>query len=123
MPDSPARHHGKNSVPREESEAADTYDALQNRLADGLVMLRAEFREAVESYAVQVQGMVTQAADAIGEDPAALSPAQRRARASAIRRALKSLDGLDVKPAKGRRKDLKRIEKFVAELCDTIAEW
>jgi hypothetical protein len=86
-------------------------------------MLRAEFREAVENYSVRVQGMVTQVADALAEDPASLPEVQRQARLAVLRQALKDLEGLDVKPAKGRRKDLKRIENFVDDLCGTIAEW
>ena len=126
MPDSPKRDRAGKHVPDDDHPAdvaADAYEALQRRLADSLVMLRAEFREAVESYSVRVQGMVTRAADALAEDPAALSEAQRRARSSLLRQALKDLDGLGVKPAKGRRKDLKRIEKFVDDLCDSVAEW
>ena len=100
------------------------YHALQQEIAERLGMLRAEFREAVANYSVNVQGLLAQLADALREeDSAELPSTERKVRVRALRQAIDELNALDLKPDKGRRRDLKRVEDFAIGLSDTIAEW
>jgi hypothetical protein len=97
--------------------------ALQKQLADQLVTLRAEFQEAVVSYSVRVQGLLAQAGDLLVEDFGQLGDTEQKRRMRLLRAALDDLAGFDLKPAKGRRRDLKAIEEFATAVCTEIAEW
>jgi len=96
---------------------------LQQQLAEQLVILRAEFQEAVACYSVRIQGVLALVGDLLVEDGEKLSPAERKGRTRALRRVLDDLDELDLKPAKGRRRDLKAVEIFATDLSEEIAEW
>jgi hypothetical protein len=96
---------------------------LQKQLAEQLVILRAEFQETVACYSVRIQSILALVGDLLVEDGGKLSPAERKERARALRRVLDDLDDLDLKPAKGRRRDLKAVEIFATELSEEIAEW
>ncbi len=105
------------------SRGSDQYDTLQRQFADQLTLLRAEFQEAVATYSVRVQSMLSQLGDVLVEDTGKLSAAERTARIRLLRRALDQLDHLDLKPSKGRRRDLKAVEEFAAEIGEEIAAW
>jgi hypothetical protein len=51
------------------------------------------------------------------------SPAELRSRLRELREALEDLDDLNLRPTKGRRRDLKRIEGYVVHLSHTIGDW
>jgi hypothetical protein len=70
-----------------------------------------------------VQSLLTQLGDMLAEDAGHLRPLDRRARARVLQRALAGLDRLDLKPAKGRRRDLKAVELFAEDLSDAVADW
>ena len=97
--------------------------ALQAHIADRLVTLRAQFQEAIATYSVRVQGMLSQCGDLLGDDVTKLSGPDRKHRERALRRILVMLDALDLKPAKGRRRDLKAIQTFATKLSGEVAEW
>jgi hypothetical protein len=123
-PASKARHHGtaaKTAIQEDRDQAALT--AMQRQMVEQLALLRAQFQEAVASYSVRVQGVLTQIDDVLSDDPGDLSAEERRNRARALRRAAAELGDLDLKPAKGRRRDLKSIETFVRDLGEAIANW
>jgi hypothetical protein len=106
------------------SEAmTDDCAALQAHIAEHLVLLRAEFQEALASYSVRVQGMLSQAGDLLLDDIGKLSAADRKHRERGLRQIVGALDALDLKPAKGRRRDLKAVERFATQLGDEVAEW
>ena len=120
----PAANGSHAAAPAGLSKREVAYHALQQEIAERLVMLRAEFREAVANYSVNVQGLLAQLADALREeDSAELPSAERKVRVRALRQAIDELNALDLKPDKGRRRDLKRVEGFAVGLSDTIAEW
>jgi hypothetical protein len=96
---------------------------LQKRVANEIVVLRLEFQEAVASYSVRVQSLLTQLGDLLAEDTGHLSPFDRRSRVRVLQRALAGLDRLDLKPAKGRRRDLKAVEVFAEDMSDAVADW
>lgn len=101
----------------------EAYVQLRKDLSERLAALRAEFREIIANYAVNVQGAITQLGDDLTEPPPNLSAAERKARARALRQAVARIDDLDLKPSKGRRRDLKKVEKYVARLSRTMADW
>lgn len=105
------------------SDESDAYVQQRHDLAERLAALRAEFREIIANYAVNVQGAITQLGDELAEPPGRLSSAERKSRTRALRQAVAQLDDLDLKPSKGRRRDLKKVEKYVARLSRTVADW
>lgn len=105
------------------SGEADACLKLQNQLAEQLVSLRVGFQEAVACYSVRIQSTLALVGDLLVEDGGKLSAAERKARTRVLRRVLDDLSDLDLKPAKGRRRDLKAVEIFAAELSEEIAEW
>lgn len=111
------------SEPAAPPPSDDPCPALQKQLAEQLVIVRAEFQEAVASYSVRVQGLLAQAGDLLVDESARLSDVEKKRRARLLRRALDEIASVELKPAKGRRRDLKVIEVFATALCDEIAEW
>jgi len=103
--------------------ADDGCAALQTHIAERLVSLRAEFQEALACYSVRAQGMLSQSADLLLDDIETLSAADRKRREKALQRMIETMDSLALKPAKGRRRDLKAVEKFATQLGNEVAEW
>jgi hypothetical protein len=105
---------------REESPADPAAQVLL-----GLGHLRGAFRESVEAHAARVEGEISSIAQAVRTAARdARGPGGPRRR---VRRDLEAmgalLDELRLKPAKGRRKDLRRVEDLVAELLDRTSGW
>jgi hypothetical protein len=98
-------------------------NALKRALAERLLGTRAEFQEAVICYSVRVQGMLARIGDVLDEDFDGLSAEDAHNRERALRRALDHLESLDLKPAKGRRRDLKAVETLAADLAAEISDW
>ena len=87
-----------------------------------LAFLRKTFGEIVDAYAARLEGEITQmlaliAADA--ESKRKLPPE----RAADVRDILMVIRSLEVKPAKGRRRDLKKIENVIEELREIVDRW
>lgn len=101
----------------------EAYPALQAELNERLVTLRAEFREIIVSYSVYVQGLMTQVGDALAESPIEVSDTELRSRIRELRQARDELESVDLKPNKGRRRDLKKIEKLIVRLSRAVASW
>jgi hypothetical protein len=110
----------KNAPPPAEIAA---YEELCRELSERLVALRAEFREAIVNYSIQVQGVMTRVGEALAGASDEASPAELRSRLRELREALEDLDDLNLRPTKGRRRDLKRIEGYVVHLSHTIGDW
>jgi hypothetical protein len=98
-------------------------DALKRALAERLLGTRAEFQEAVICYSVRIQGVLARIGDVLGEDFDGLSVEDARNRERALRRALDQVESLDLKPSKGRRRDLKAVETLAADLAAEMADW
>jgi hypothetical protein len=98
--------------------------ALQHRLADELAVLRTQFQEAVANYSVRVQGMLAEAGDGlVADDPARLGKEELHARAAALRELLHEVEHARLKPAKGRRKDLRLVQRIADHACEVVSEW
>lgn len=100
------------------------YEALRGRVAEQIGDLRAQFQEAVASYSVKVQGRLADVGDMLAaDDPGSLSKSELAGRVAAMRGALERLMALDLRPAKGRRRDLKAVQELAEELSGTLSDW
>lgn len=91
-------------------------------VAEELTFLRKTFRDLVSTYAAQLEGEIAQlhaAVQADGESKKKLPGS----RVSDLRDMLMLLRSLEVKPAKGRRRDLKKIENLLEELRTIADRW
>ena len=114
--------YGIRAVARDDAHA-DECAELQKQIAERLVILRSEFQECVANYSIRIQGLISQIGDILAEEPTKLTGPDRKARIKALHQTLNKLDKLDLKPSKGRRRDLKAIEKFSDEISSEIATW
>ena len=102
---------------------AEEYARLKRQVAVRLADVRAQFQEAVATYSVKVQGRLAEVGDALADDGAQLALDDRRAREKALRDALALIERVDMKPAKGRRRDLKAVQELAEQLVQLTEEW
>ena len=91
-------------------------------LTEELAFLRKTFRDLVGTYSSQVEGEIAQlhaTVQADGDSKKKLPPS----RVSDLRDMLMLLRSLEVKPNKGRRRDLKKIEMLVEDLRTIADRW
>jgi hypothetical protein len=90
-------------------------------LAEELDFLRKAFRESLNAYAAKVEGQLTQIHERI------LAQAKNQNTSSShfsdLRDMITLCRTLELKPDKGRRKDLKKIEAAVEEIQAMIQNW
>lgn len=88
---------------------------------DDLTALRATFREVLKNYEADMEGRIAEVlahVRAVGEEEEVLAERVRD-----LSDMLILLRSLEVKPAKGRRRDLKRIESLLADLIALSGSW
>jgi hypothetical protein len=90
-------------------------------VAEELDFLRKSFRESVNAYATRIETQLTLARERIIEKTKTTKPQPSRIRD--LRDILTLCRTLDLKPDKGRRKDLKKIEAAVDEIHAMIQNW
>src|SRR5438128_1536797 len=83
-------------------------------LAEELDFLRKSFRETIHAYSTRVETQLNQIRDSVLEQAKNPNPPPPRVRD--LRDMITLCRTLDLRPAKGRRKDLKKIESLVEEL-------
>jgi phosphoenolpyruvate synthase/pyruvate phosphate dikinase len=83
--------------------------------------LRAELREAADSYATRLESEVDRVRVAVETGSTAKNLSSARIRD--LRDMLTLLRHRQIKPDKGRRKDLKKIESVVSDLAMLIEHW
>jgi len=90
-------------------------------VADELAFLRKTFREVLAAYASHIEGEIV----AVREAVQLVTHARRvpAGRVHDLRDMLMLLRGLKVKPAKGKRRDMKKVETLVEELRRTVDAW
>jgi hypothetical protein len=90
-------------------------------LAEELEFVRKSFRESIEVYSARVETQLTKIRDTVLEQTKNpnLPPAQIRD----LRDMITLCRTLDLKPEKGRRKDLKKIDTLMEELHLMIQNW
>jgi hypothetical protein len=91
-------------------------------VAEELAFLRKTFRDLVGAYAAQLEAEITRLHTAVADD-AASKKKLPGSRTTDLRDMLMLLRSLEVKPAKGRRRDLKKVENLVEELRLIVDRW
>lgn len=91
-------------------------------VAEELTFLRKTFRDLVQAYASQIEAEITQLHTLVAGE-AESKKKLPGTRVSDLRDMLMLLRSLEVKPAKGRRRDLKKIENLVEELRGIVEGW
>ena len=91
-------------------------------VAEELAFLRKTFRDLVTAYGAAVEGELTRLHALVSAEAESKKklPASRLAD---LRAMLMLLRSLEVKPAKGRRRDLKKVENTVGELRAIAERW
>jgi hypothetical protein len=95
------------------------------QLAKEVQHLRVIFREALESYRVRIEGELSKSVDSLEkldkkakEDQPLPLPVRRE-----LKTIKSSIQKLRVKPRKGRRRDLRIIEKMADDFFDRLHQW
>jgi hypothetical protein len=91
-------------------------------VAEELAFVRKTFRDLISTYASQIESDLTQMHDLV----VAESGSKKKlpgSRTTDLRDMLMLLRSLEVKPTKGRRRDLKKIETLVEELRNIVNRW
>jgi hypothetical protein len=91
-------------------------------VAEELAFLRKSFKELIAAYSANVEGDIARLQTTLSEETASKKklPASRM---PDLRDMLMMLRNFDIKPAKGRRRDLKKIENLVEELRLIVERW
>jgi hypothetical protein len=90
-------------------------------LAEEIGFVRKSFRESIEVYSSRVENQLTKIKDAVLEQ--AKNPKLPPAHIRDLRDMITLCRTLDLKPEKGRRKDLKKIDTLVEELESMVQNW
>ena len=90
-------------------------------VAEELDFLRKSFRESVNAYATRIETQLTQIRERVIEQ--AKSTKIQPSRIRDLRDIITLCRTLDLKPDKGRRKDLKKIESAVEEIQAMVQNW
>ncbi len=107
---------------KKEPEAKIASDLPLPVVVEELAYLRKTFRDLVQAYAAAIEAEIANVQALLGADSAAKNklPASRM---KDLRDMLMALRSLEVKPAKGRRRDLKKLENVVEELRAIVERW
>ena len=93
----------------------------QRDLLAALGMLRKLTKEVGGNYLASLQADVIDVEQAVHQAEGVEPPDRKRL--SQFRTMLKAINDLDVKPQKGRRRDLKRLDQTVSKLGDMASDW
>ena len=95
---------------------------LRRRLAQQITAVRTQFHDAVAAYSVRVQGVLAQVGDDLAAYGESTDAATREARSQVLRDLIADIEDLELKPDKGRRRDLKAVEKIAKRLSSKLDE-
>lgn len=98
----------------------ESYVGLQRELVTKLNHLRAETRAACEAYRANVDSDVSTLIEFLNGSSEVRKP--RDLKAATVEEWMKILDNVSVKPHKGRRKDLRRIDRAVRAMLRSAFE-
>ena len=90
-------------------------------MLEELAFVRNAFHKVVTQYAAGIEGDISLVRETVAGTASRKKVSPECAHA--LREMLVMLRGLDVKPEKGRRRDLKRIESVVEELRKLMDAW
>jgi len=89
----------------------------QRRLSASLQTLRLLVKEVGGNYLAGLQADIARVDRALAD----VEPSPRRM--AELRRMSDWIDKLDLKPHKGRRRDLKALDKLIKRLTETVEQW
>lgn len=89
----------------------------QRELAAALQALRVLVKEVGGNYLAGLQADIAR----VDRMQADLEPCARRA--AELQRMILWINELDLKPHKGRRRDLKALDKLIEQLTETVEDW
>jgi hypothetical protein len=92
-----------------------------NSLAEELDFVRKSFRESIQVYSARIETQLAQVRDTVLEQ--VKNPNPQAAQIRDLRDMITLCRTLELKPDKGRRKDLKKVETLVEELHLMIRNW
>jgi len=95
----------------------------QHEFAAALQTLRILVKEVGGNYLATLQSDIARVERTLGDDTEDGGETPDRHRIADMRRMLRLIGELDLKPHKGRRRDLKALDKLIGELNDTVEEW
>ena len=111
------------TVPVKDQEKAKAPSALPlQTVAEELAFVRKAFKDLVNTYATQIESELTHM-HAVVVAEAASKKKLPASRGTDLRDMLMLLRSLEVKPAKGRRRDLKKVETMVEDLKSIVDRW
>ena len=90
-------------------------------LAEELEFVRKSYRESIQVYSRRVETQLTEIRDIVLEQTK--TPNLQPARIRDLRDMITLCRTLDLKPEKGRRKDLKKIDTLLEELQLMVQNW
>lgn len=108
--------------PKAKAKAKPAADLPLPVVIEELTYLRKTFRDLVAAYATSIESEIAHLHTRLSADAAGKKklPADRL---NDLRDMLMTLRSLEVKPAKGRRRDLKRVESVVEDLRTIADRW
>ena len=89
---------------------------VKKELLAQLQHLRTEVKEISRLYVANLQRDIVQLIDFLNENPTAAKNPNSRAANSILSRMKETLDEITLKPEKGRRKDLRKIEQAIRSM-------
>jgi len=109
------------STPKTKSKSRARGHLPTKPLLDELERLRGISRAIVARYVDDIENDISKIADAVSDQSTGKNLPQDRV--ADLRDMLMLLRGLEVKPAKGRRRDLKKVENTLEELASISERW
>lgn len=97
------------------------FDKTQQELAAALHALRLLVREVGNNYIAGLQTDVARASEAIKS--ARPGRARDRKQLAQLTTMLRWINALEVKPQKGRRRDVKELDRVISKLNDVVDNW
>ncbi len=91
-------------------------------VAEELTFLRKTFRDLVATYSAQLEGEIAHLQGIVQSDGESKKKLPG-SRATDLRDMLMLLRSTEVKPSKGRRRDLKKVENLIEELRTIVERW
>jgi len=96
-------------------------DLQHPHVAEELAFLRKNLHDLLAAYTGQIEAEITALVEVVRSD--AQSRKHPSSRAHDLRDMLSLLRNLEFKPAKGRRRDLKKVEAVLEELRRIVERW
>jgi hypothetical protein len=96
-------------------------DALGDEFVTALDGLRRDLRQSIASYQARIEADILAAGRAVTDRLATGTCSARHA--ADLRRVLEAIDRLELEPARGRRKDVRRLDALVGDLLDLLDTW